>query len=830
LPRGDRILLFVLGGALLAWAFSYGDKEVPTTAAHAAPSQNEASTYDQDYQTFASALETFRRTEVEDPAELRAAAARLALVHGRHDAPRVTDYYVGLTPAERRRGLDGYEEFLDIWSRVGEHGTRGWSEALPDLRAELRDLAARGLPLGDFVPAGRALSLLAEIEVQWLEFLDDDDPRRPELLSEAERHVREALAVFERAGMWTPRLEPLINLGRLELLQGFVQRGQERFERCLELAETTHQDGYRELALLHLIQLARASADPARERRLLSELATFRDPTDCWALARHHALLLIAEDHAHNATEFLIAHRPGTEDGRDDWRIVLAMARLRNGEWDEARRLLDARRQIAGDEDTLLLRAALDLRAGRSAAVLSALAPAETRANLSAHGRQEAAVLVGEAHLIEGRPAAALDFMRQARTIAESWESRLEAELHLSATSASVLGERLGLHAIVLEARALLELGRPLEAALVVERAHSQRWRNGAGPAGTPREELTTSDLLAWAARYEHGLVTWVCGADSAVAVHVDAQGQVGGQVVEVTRKALERGVRRVRSALIAADELRAPKLSGELLEHLLPPSLERALLEGGTADERLLCLVHGPLERLPLEALELEGRSLDERATLLVLPELPAQRPGATPAAPLEWTLMGSPLTEDGRPRLPLALEELEEIEILSSATSLTAGADFDRTALVAAIGSNRALHVATHLTEGAGCPTVRFADVGLELSGGGSLCASEIASLETHAPLVVLAACESAGGRTVDGRGQQGVARAFLEAGARDLLVTLWPIRDDVARHFTPEFHAALRGGASPSRAAREARRALAKSGVATADWAAFRILGRD
>lgn len=835
MPRGDRILLFVLGGALLAWGFTRrgGDEaatEVQAAPAGGAESPDEASSYDEDYRAFAAALAAFRSTEVEESTELRAAAARLSLVHGRHDAPRVTEYYVGLSASERRRGLDDYEEFLGLWSRVAEHDLEGWSEALPALREELRAFAARSLPHADFVPAGRALSLLAEVEVQWLEFLDQDDARRPELLAAAEGHAREALAVFERAGMWTPCLEPLLNLARLEVLQGLEQRGLGRLERCLELAETTHRDDFRELALLQLIRLARASADRHAERRRLSELAAFRDPQDCWPLARHHALLLIEEDETRNATEFLIAHRPRAEDERDAWRIVLAMARLRNGEWDEARRLIDALGVAEGDEDELLLRATLDLRQGDSAAVLFALGPPAARADLSVRGRQEAAVLVGEAHLVEGRPLDALDSLGEARELAESWEARLEAELELSATSASVLGERLGLHAIVLEARALIDLGRPLEAALLIERAQSWRWRGDDDPSGARATELSLPDLRAWAARYEHGLVTWVSGADSLVAVHVDPSGRASGLVSDVRRKALEGGARRLRRALIAGDAARASALSPELIEGLLPETLRESLLSGSSADERLLCLVHGPLESLAFEALELEGSALDERATLLALPELPSRRPGAAPESGLGWTLVGDPVAADGELRLPAARDELKQVEALGHATHKATGPDFEREALLAAIESGQPLHVATHLIEGAGCSSTRFADVGLELSRGDQLCAAEIAGLETDAPLVVLAACETAGGRKIDGQGQQGVARAFLDAGARNLLVTLWPIRDDVARRFTPQFHAALRGGASPSRAAHRARRFLAASGVSAADWAAFRVLGRD
>jgi hypothetical protein len=58
----------------------------------------------------------------------------------------------------------------------------------------------------------------------------------------------------------------------------------------------------------------------------------------------------------------------------------------------------------------------------------------------------------------------------------------------------------------------------------------------------------------------------------------------------------------------------------------------------------------------------------------------------------------------------------------------------------------------------------------------------------------------------------------------------VTLWPIRDEVARQFMPLFHRGIASGLGPSRAARSARRQLAESGVSAGAWAAYRVLGRD
>ena len=234
-----------------------------------------------------------------------------------------------------------------------------------------------------------------------------------------------------------------------------------------------------------------------------------------------------------------------------------------------------------------------------------------------------------------------------------------------------------------------------------------------------------------------------------------------------------------------------------------------------------------------------------------LVLPGLPSRRPGA----PVEtrqladWSILGSPVDAAGVPTLPGAREELGEIASLRGASGVEdqgpvvlAGASsdprslvrigtaFDREALVAALRSGRSIHVATHLGKGCGGEGGRLADVGLELSGDESLCAREIAEIRPVLPLAVLAACETGEGRFVDAEGLQGIARAFLESGTRNLLVTLWPVEDGCARLFAVEFHRGLLDGLRPSEAAAQARAALRAKNLGPADWAAFRLIGRD
>jgi hypothetical protein len=783
--------------------------------------------YGIDYANFVADLGKYRAGDDAVLASLRLGAALLSEWHARPDAVRAVEYYAGLSASERRSGQDAYDEFVGLWGGVSEYTATGWDEDLVTYLDELRQFVARTLPAADFVPAGRALALAADIEITWVEYLRTVDDLRDDVLASATRNLRESIAIFERAGMLTPQLHPMWLQGRLEILSGREAQAKERFTRCAELATQTRVEDYRERSILRLIRMARDEGNAPRVRELLEELAQFRTADETWELTREYAVLLIHQDEPERAAEFLIRNRPREVTDLNSWRFAMAIARMRMGEFDASRELLKKMPAEGKHQDSLLLRATLDLAQGDPGSVLAALdLPKSELPRFGERGLSRAQVLIGEAHLMEGRAQAALDALAYAREIADRWEARLEEQSSLETTSATVMGEWLGLHSVVLEARALFALQRPLDAALLIERAHSAHWRTETLGA----ETLGALDLRAWAAPYAHGLITWISGADSGLAIHISSQGIATGIEFDTSRRELQRAARRLRGALLCADAEGVTRISSELSDVLFPEALKRSLQDSAEPDGRLLCLAHGEIERLALEAIELDGLTLDQRAALLILPGLPAKRPGLPAQTPGRWRLLGAPLDVDGIERLPAAREELDELRDLLPEAQTFGEHDFDRRSLVEALESGDSLHIATHLGTSESCDSERFAAVGLELSGGSLLCASDIALIETSAALVVLAACETAEGRQLDGRGLQGVSRALLDSGARDLLVTLWPVRDDIARQFTPLFHAALISGMGPARSARQARRQLAQNGVSAADWAAFRVIGRD
>jgi CHAT domain-containing protein len=112
------------------------------------------------------------------------------------------------------------------------------------------------------------------------------------------------------------------------------------------------------------------------------------------------------------------------------------------------------------------------------------------------------------------------------------------------------------------------------------------------------------------------------------------------------------------------------------------------------------------------------------------------------------------------------------------------------------------------------------------------GILTAEEIASLDlSSAEWVVLSACDTGLGEIRPGEGVFGLRRAFDVAGVRTLIMTLWPVRDDVAAEWMDALYSARldEGADTAASVARATKRVVERrreDGLSThpAIWGAF------
>lgn len=114
------------------------------------------------------------------------------------------------------------------------------------------------------------------------------------------------------------------------------------------------------------------------------------------------------------------------------------------------------------------------------------------------------------------------------------------------------------------------------------------------------------------------------------------------------------------------------------------------------------------------------------------------------------------------------------------------------------------------------------------------GLLTASEAASMRLNVDWVILSACDTAGGNHPSAAGYTGLARAFLFAGARRVVASHWPVRDDVSARLSVGIVSAARQGLAPDEALRRSVLSLMRDRSVPeardpANWAPFMVVSR-
>jgi tetratricopeptide (TPR) repeat protein len=108
--------------------------------------------------------------------------------------------------------------------------------------------------------------------------------------------------------------------------------------------------------------------------------------------------------------------------------------------------------------------------------------------------------------------------------------------------------------------------------------------------------------------------------------------------------------------------------------------------------------------------------------------------------------------------------------------------------------------------------------------------LTAAAIAAGRVDARLTVLAGCESALGYVLPGEGALGLTSAFLSAGSRAVVASLWPVDDSITADLMVDLYAGLQEGRTVADALKEAQNYL-RSRRATGHpyyWAGFVLVG--
>ena len=143
--------------------------------------------------------------------------------------------------------------------------------------------------------------------------------------------------------------------------------------------------------------------------------------------------------------------------------------------------------------------------------------------------------------------------------------------------------------------------------------------------------------------------------------------------------------------------------------------------------------------------------------------------------------------------------------------------------------------IHIAAH-----GCPEngeIALAPSATSREGGRIpeeedylLTMKEVQETGVRAQLVVLSCCHSGRGE-IRAEGVMGLTRAFLAAGARSVVASLWAVNDGVALSFMLSFYMSLMDGKSASVSLQNAMKELREEGYSSPrHWGSFFLMGDD
>ncbi|XP_068728490.1 tetratricopeptide repeat protein 28-like [Montipora capricornis] len=180
---------------------------------------------------------------------------------------------------------------------------------------------------------------------------------------------------------------------------------------------------------------------------------------------------------------------------------------------------------------------------------------------------------------------------------------------------------------------------------------------------------------------------------------------------------------------------------------------------------------------------------------------------------------------------QLPCAKIEVEMIGKLLHTTPLT-GQNATKAEVLKRMKSVALIHIAAHGDD-------QFGEIALAPNPKRTsqipeeedymLTLSDVHAVHLQARLVVLSCCHSGQGE-VKSEGIVGIARAFLCAGARSVLVSLWAIDDKATLMFMKRFYEHLANKESASTALHHAMKSLRETYSAIKYWAPFVLIGDD
>lgn len=607
-------------------------------------------------------------------------------------------------------------------------------------------------------------------------------------------HYERAVAIWDSLGQQWERVPPALNLGSCLALLGQVDRARDLFNREIAACRTAGFVDYEARAIRKLADLERDQGDlqaAAAHYRQVLDLGNDRP-----ALERVDTLLGLASlevtagDHVAALSWLAQADALLVDDHTSQARVRVDLARSRSlvagSHWAEAGQLLDQVDTLLGEArarfglELELLRA--DLHEGQDQAV-------EARASLERAAEiwdQERGLPLDPDWRAERGAAGREVFVRLARYLAGD-EGCTAAFDRLQRAKARTLQEQV---------RGPGAKEDTLVGSEPVTMAELQS------------EMLATDDVLLDAHLSLRGGVLFAVTADTCRVVDLPADRNLAHRLR--TWRLLLANPEATMSVI--ADS--STTLHADLLGPIAPLVSSAA---------RVFFSPDGELNLVPLAELGLYG----DRPWLMVPSasfwrDLQAADGDATPASSTLQVMLPA---ENSSRALSGSSWQAEHLRATYSDIAVHSGA-IDMTALAELHAG--VLHVGAHVQADPhnAWQSAILLDDGLD----GELRAATVSAAAVSTPLVVLASCNSGAGRVLAGESVQGLGHAFLVAGARTVVATLWPVDDDQAALFMSRFYGHLADGDAVGAAVAATRAELRADPRTTHPfaWAGYVVLG--
>jgi CHAT domain-containing protein len=315
-------------------------------------------------------------------------------------------------------------------------------------------------------------------------------------------------------------------------------------------------------------------------------------------------------------------------------------------------------------------------------------------------------------------------------------------------------------------------------------------------PLDDVTRELAPGQLVLQYAFADDILIAWAITRSGMVTRH-----RVPIQGTELRRNAL--------AFRAACDRGADPRSTGDYLGKLLLDPFADAI----RAAQHVVVIPTDALHVVPFHALPFgDGLLVDAAATSYAPSVSVARLLGRGPIERGMLLAVGDPANmRDGndplRPLPGAAVEAKRIAAALNSDLPPLLGADATARAVREVIQTARYVHLGTHGLLSSQSPWLST----IALANGESLDLATLGALELQAELVTLSACNTARGSVGKSDEVLGFARALVAAGARRVLVSLWPVSDVATCELMTVFYRELANGAAAPHALRTAQQAV-------------------